>query len=62
MGEARSRLISVRGQPTFVLPGGGKHQEIHTEDHSGDRQRFNGQGERKANQVEERKRTETGLV
>ena len=35
MGEASSRPISVRGPTTFsVLPGGVKHQEAHTGDHS----------------------------
>jgi hypothetical protein len=36
LGEASSRPISVRG-PTIssMLPGGVKHQEAHTGDHSG---------------------------
>jgi hypothetical protein len=52
---------SVRG-PTIssMLPGGVKDREAHTGDHSGDNERFNGQGERRVSQAEER--TETGLV
>ena len=36
MGEASSRPISVRGATiSSMLPGGVKHQEAHTGDHSG---------------------------
>ena len=45
-----------------VIPGHVKHQEAHNGDHSGSSLGFNGQGERRARQAEERKRIESGLV
>jgi hypothetical protein len=62
-GEDSSRPISVSWPTTFpvlpVLPGGVKHQESHTEDYSRASKKFHDQGERRASQEIERKRTES---
>ena len=57
-------VVGVGGVATTfsVIPGHVKHQEAHNGDHSGSSLGFNGQGERRARQAEERKRIESGLV